>query len=143
MTMLYRVQRLLVLCIVALPLLVAAAPQTKPAPTAAQSPAQDLQQQLEQILEQRTEALNQLAARYAVAPLDQRSAIEAEAQSMLEEYELDYLIRLVDYHRLTGNVEELARAERQLASLQQRVAAPQQSSQKITGPSGPAGSKKE
>lgn len=76
-----------------------------------------LRVEIDNVLTEREEALRELNARYATAPLDQRVSLEAEAAQIQTDYERRYLELVIDYHRLSGNAGELARAERMLESL--------------------------
>jgi hypothetical protein len=76
-----------------------------------------LREDIGNVLRDREVALRELNGRLAVAPLDQRVALETEAAQIQTDYERRYLELVVDYHRLSGNTEELARAERMLESL--------------------------
>ena len=81
-----------------------------------------LRQDIDNVLMEREQAVRELNTRYASAPLDQRVALEAEAAQIQTDYERRYLELVVDYHQLSGNAEELARAERMLENLNAGVA---------------------
>lgn len=102
--------------------LVTAAPSAPTGTPVSSAPAGEkslstLRRDIENLLKEREDALRGLSARYAAAPLDQRVALEAEGAKIQTDYERRYLEMVVDYHRLTGHNEELARAQAMLENL--------------------------
>lgn len=91
-------------------------------PVSRGSSPEELKAAAQQVLEQRDAALTQWQEQYRSAPLSDRVRLEAEAAQIQTDYERRYLELVVDYHRLSGNTEELARAERMLENLNAGVA---------------------
>jgi len=83
----------------------------------AQRPLSIIRQEIASVMQERDAALQQLNARYASAALADRVALEAEGARLEEQFERHYLQLLIEYHQQSGNVEELARAERMLKAM--------------------------
>lgn len=77
----------------------------------------DLRQQIENVVSVREATLRQMDARYQAAPLDQRVAMEAEMAQVQTDFELEYLSLLLEFHRLSGNVQEEVRTAAMLEAL--------------------------
>lgn len=86
-------------------------------PASGGSSPEELKAAAQQVIEQREAALTHWQEQYQSAPLSDRVRLEAEAAQIQTESERRYLELIVDYHRLCGNTEELARAERMLENL--------------------------
>jgi hypothetical protein len=87
-----------------------------PAPTDQRS-LSVVREEINQLDTEREQVLRDLQTRYTNAALDQRVALEAEGAQIQTDFQRRYLELVVEYHRLTGNAEELARAERMLENL--------------------------
>ena len=76
-----------------------------------------VREEINQLDTVREQVLRDLQTRYTKAALDQRVALEAEGAQIQTDFQRRYLELVVEYSRLSGNAEELARAERMLESL--------------------------
>ena len=87
-----------------------------PAPADQRSPSV-VRDEINQLDAEREQVLRDLQTRYANAALDQRVTLEAEGAEIQTNFQRRYLELVVEYNRLSGNAEELARAERMLEGL--------------------------
>ena len=97
---------------------IAAAPDVEAPPAAGEPTLTALREAVNEVSQERENAIRELNAQFAVAPLDQRVRLEAELADVQKHFDELYLTSLIEYHRLSGNVTELERAERMLGALQ-------------------------
>jgi len=79
--------------------------------------AQVLDQQMRDLLMEREAVLTQMAEDMKTAPLDERTARDAEYADMQTQYEIQLLEMMVEYYEVTGNEQLRLRAEANLAQM--------------------------